>query len=104
MRKACIDQGWNVIENARNASAVVISRIKCSSNVFESLFGVRKIEEASKRKQSRSRSRRGRSRSKGDRNGDNKPGAQANGETAAKGWKKPKPQQVRPDFDQQRRI
>ncbi|CAE7199152.1 NRP1 [Symbiodinium sp. CCMP2592] len=28
VRDACIDQGWNVIENARNASAVVVSRIK----------------------------------------------------------------------------
>ncbi|CAL1148748.1 unnamed protein product [Cladocopium goreaui] len=44
VRDACIDQGWNVIENARNASAVVISRIK-------------KIEDGKKNKRSRSRSR-----------------------------------------------
>mmetsp|Transcript_62840 Transcript_62840/g.147415 ORF Transcript_62840/g.147415 Transcript_62840/m.147415 type:complete len:180 (+) Transcript_62840:68-607(+) len=43
VREACIDQGWNVIENARNASAVVISRIK-------------KIEEGGGRGGGRSRS------------------------------------------------
>eukprot|EP00913_Durusdinium_trenchii_P027070 g25405.t1 len=49
VRDACIDQGWNVIENARNASAVVISRIK-------------KIEDGMRKKAERSRSRRSRSR------------------------------------------
>mmetsp|Transcript_22392 Transcript_22392/g.53317 ORF Transcript_22392/g.53317 Transcript_22392/m.53317 type:complete len:165 (+) Transcript_22392:73-567(+) len=34
VRDACIEQGWNVIENARNASAVVISRIKKIEDSF----------------------------------------------------------------------
>lgn len=57
VRDACIDQGWNVIENARNASAVVISRIK-------------KIEDGKKNKRSRSRSRQRSPPPKRDRPGD----------------------------------
>eukprot|EP00434_Breviolum_minutum_P020851 symbB.v1.2.018392.t1/scaffold1460.1/size117342/4 len=58
VRDACIDQGWNVIENARNASAVVISRIK-------------KIEDGKRNKnRSRSRSRQRSPPPKRDRPGD----------------------------------
>eukprot|EP00933_Yihiella_yeosuensis_P007720 TRINITY_DN11287_c0_g1_i3.p1 TRINITY_DN11287_c0_g1~~TRINITY_DN11287_c0_g1_i3.p1 ORF type:complete len:188 (+),score=32.83 TRINITY_DN11287_c0_g1_i3:85-648(+) len=66
--KAVIDLGWNVIENARNADAVVVSRLRKIQNGESGGGGGRRRE--------RSRSRRSRSRPRGGGGGgmEQKPG------------------------------